>query len=332
VTAVAVADARRDDDQPQADRAAVVEAVDVSMAFRDKLALDGVSLRVAAGEIHALLGPNGAGKTTLLRILAGLLTPSAGSVSLAAEAGATGRELRGRIGLVPSGDRTFYLRLSALENLVFFGRLQGLRRREAQARALEKLAQVGLEGRARTRVAELSHGMQKRLSIARGLLADPPVLLVDEATHDLDPEGARRVRDLVRETAAAQGIAVLWATQRLEEIRGFAGRVSLLAAGEIRFVGSVNELLERSVPRRYVVRVLPRPALVEAARAALAGHATVELAEAAPSPHLLIVLREHTVLGHALAALSHAGVDVVACRQERPEIEEAFVALTEPSA
>ena len=179
--------------------APVIEAHDLVRSFPGKLALDGVSLAVRPGEIEALLGPNGAGKTTLLRLLAGLMSPSAGSVRvLGQEVERRNREARGLVGLVPSGDRSFYLRISGLENLAFFGRLNGLRRRAAFERAAELLDHVGLADAAERPVGEYSHGMQKRLSVARALITDPAVLLVDEATHDLDPEGARRIRALDR--------------------------------------------------------------------------------------------------------------------------------------
>ena len=100
-------------------------------------------------------------------------------------------------GLVPSGDRTFYLRLSALENLTFFGRLHGLRRAEAIRRGMECIEAVDLADVARKPVGEYSHGMQKRLSVARALLMDPAIMLVDEATHDLDLQAARRIQDLI---------------------------------------------------------------------------------------------------------------------------------------
>jgi len=312
-------------------RAAVVEVEQVSQRFRQTLALDEVSLRVAAGEIHALLGPNGAGKTTLLRILAGLLTPNAGEVYVnGVPTAGSPRELRALIGLVPSGDRSLYLRISGLENLVFFARLHGFSKRAAFGKAEETLAAVGLAEAARTRVGFYSHGMQKRLSVARALLTDPEVLLVDEATHDLDPEGGRRIRSLVTELAASR-TAVVWATQRLDEIRGFADSVTLLGRGRRCFHGTVPELMEHSVPRRFLLRVRnggqTGRALEESLRGALASLATVERA-AAESEHFLLELDEETVLGEALGALIAARFEVLACRQERSEIEDAFVALT----
>jgi ABC-2 type transport system ATP-binding protein len=203
----------------------------LARCFGSKPALDGVDLEVAAGEVHALLGPNGAGKTTLIRAICGLVDPDRGEIAVS-----------GDLGFVPSGDRTFYLRLSGAENLIFFGRLHGLRMRDARRRALDVLEQVGLPDVGGLPVGRYSHGMQKRLSIARALLARPSVLLVDEATHDLDPQGARRARRLVSELAG-QGTAVLWTTQRIEEIAGFADTVTVLSDGRVRFAGSVQELM-----------------------------------------------------------------------------------------
>lgn len=308
-----------------------IEAQDLVRRFRKTLALDGVSLSVAPGEIHALLGPNGAGKTTLVRILSGLIAPTSGHVSVGGvNAAANPRELRRLIGIVPSGDRSFYLRISGFENLVFFGRMYGLRRRAAGAKATEVLEHVGLAAEARKRVGEYSHGMQKRLSVARALLTDPRVLLVDEATHDLDPQGSRRVQELVAK-AAGLGTAVLWATQRLEEIRGFAPTVTLLDRGVVRFQGSVPRLLEFSVPRRYVVRLQNgRPGVsLEDAQRALGHRAEITPPIEAGSEHHVLALAEGSVLGDAVAALAAARIQVLACRQERSEIEEAFLALTE---
>ena len=300
------------------------------------MALDGVSLGVEAGEIHALLGPNGAGKTTLLRILAGLQYPSAGTVRvLGVEPTRGTTALRQRIGLVPSGDRTFYLRISGLENLLFFARLHGLRRKQAVERARDVLEQVDLLDAARVRVGVYSHGMQKRLSLARALLVEPALFLIDEATHDLDPESARRIRALVR-GIADRGAAVVWATQRVDEIRGFVERVTLLNRGKVRFDGSVPELIAHAVPRSYFVRlrnghadaesVLPRLEQV------LAGVATIQAAAVSRSDSYVLSLSDDVVLGDALARLHAANMTLLSCHEERSEIEEAFISLTRGSS
>jgi ABC-2 type transport system ATP-binding protein len=261
------------------------------------------------------------------------MTPTSGWVRvLGQEVERRNREARGLVGLVPSGDRSFYLRLSGLENLAFFARLNGLRRRPAFARATELLEHVGLADAAKGPVGTYSHGMQKRLSVARALLTDPAVLLVDEATHDLDPEGARRVRALVAD-CAARGAAVIWATQRLDEIRGFADHVTLLAEGRVRFAGTVPGLLEHSTPRRYVLQLrngrLTAGHLAAKSREALGVLGSVEPAGGDDAEHFLLMLHQHALLGSAFVALAAAGIDVIACREDRSDIEEAFVALTE---
>ncbi|HWF72784.1 MAG TPA: ABC transporter ATP-binding protein [Solirubrobacteraceae bacterium] len=279
-----------------------------------------MDLGILPGEIHALLGPNGAGKTTLIRVLAGLVDPDAGSV-----------EVSGSVGLVPSGDRTFYLRISGLENLVFFGRLHGLRLRAARARALEALNDVGLSEAARLAVGKYSHGMQKRLSVARALLVDPSVLLVDEATHDLDPEGARQIRALIGELAG-RGTAILWTTQRVEEIRDFAHVVSFINRGEVRFTGSVSELIARAPAQRYVVRIRNGhpdiPPRAEVLQQALGSVASV-VAGPRGQDDFVLDTGSGAALGPAVAALARGGYELMACRPERAEIEEAFLALTD---
>jgi ABC-type multidrug transport system ATPase subunit len=310
----------------------VLDVVDVTCRFGSTVALDDVNLSLRAGEIHALLGPNGAGKTTLLRVLAGLITPTAGSIRVAPSLLEEGPKPRRRpIGLLPSGDRTFYLRLSGLENLVFFARLYGMSRREALARSRTLLERVDLADSARTRTGVYSSGMLKRLSVARALLPGAPLLLIDEATHDLDPDGARRVRDLIRE-AAADGSAVLWTTQRLEEIRGFADRVTVLSKGHVRFEGSVPKLLARVSARRYVLQLSDgrrsRERAVAAMKRAVRGVATVEPAADGEDDHVMLSLGADAVLGDALAALTEARFRVVSCNEAESGIEEAFLAVT----
>jgi ABC-2 type transport system ATP-binding protein len=295
---------------------------DVVCRFGDKTALDGVDLTIAPGEIHALLGPNGAGKTTLIRVLSGLVKPQAGTVFT-----------NGLVGLVPSGDRSFYMRISNLENLIFFARLNGLRLRQARTRARDVLDAVGLADVADRPVGRCSHGMQKRLSVARALLVSPQVLLVDEATHDLDPEGARRIRDLV-ERIADEGTAVLWTTQRVDEVPHFAHSTMLLLQGTVVFTGSPAQLAARAPRDRYLIQV----------RAAGTGSppplAAVQLAVGPGTPmmstndagYFVVAPREAQGVGVAVARLVNGGFDVISCRQAQSEMEEAFLILTGAAA
>jgi ABC-2 type transport system ATP-binding protein len=306
-----------------------ISASGVSRSFGARRALERVSLAVAAGEIHAVLGRNGAGKTTLVRILAGLTIPDEGTVTvLGQDATLAPRSLKSLVGVIPSGDRSFYLRLSGLENLVFFARLHGLRRRAARLRSMGALEAVGLGEVAGQRVGHYSHGMQKRLSVARALLTDPPVLLVDEATHDLDPHAARVVRELVRDLAD-RGTATLWATQRVEEIRSFADRVTLLREGAVAFCGSVSALAGEAMVRTHVLRLSANgsgPMSDAMLERVLAGAGSIR-ANGHEGEYVLR-LGDGAVLGDAVSSLAGAGVHVLSCREERAEIEEAFIQLT----
>ena len=302
---------------------AAIDVVDVARSFGPKQVLRDVSLAVEPGEIHAVLGPNGAGKTTLMRIVVGLTHPDTGSVWIEGEQTqeARSRDERRRVQMVPSGDRTLYLRISGIENLAFFGRLAGMSRKEALEAGYRSLEAVGLTDVAKQRVHTYSHGMQKRLSIARALLTEPPILVFDEATHDLDPPGAERIRVLIR-ALAAQGTAVLWATQRVDEIRGFADRVTFLADGAVRFAGSVERLLAFGRAGRYVLRL--GPATPDVLEAAIGGSGTlVALADG----HVALEMLPGVPLGDAIASLHAAGVSVLDCGRERSEVEAAFHAL-----
>jgi ABC-2 type transport system ATP-binding protein len=305
-------------------RGPAIEVEGLHRSFGPVHALRGVDLEVAIGEVHALLGPNGAGKTTLMRILSGLVDPSAGSAYVLDQRAGRSPELRALIGMVPPGDRTFYLRLSGLENLVFFARLHGLRRRDAAARALELLDAVGLGEAARRPISTYSHGMQKRLSFARALLADPQLLLVDEATHDLDPVAAQQVRDLTAASAHA-GAAVLWATQRIEELHGFAERVTVLDHGSVAFAGTVTALAAIGGGDRHILQLGPSSSLPAAA---LDGLGTIQPAPGEDASHVLLALAPGVALGAAVAALTAAGAEIISCRDERPPIERAFLAVT----
>lgn len=318
-------------DRPPVPHTVVVDHV-TRVFDRAKVALDDVSLRVASGHVHALLGRNGAGKTTLLRIVCGLADPTIGSVRIETSHGVVkgGFEARHLTGIVASGGRSFYLRLSGRENLAFFGRLHGLNRARSVQRADELLEVVGLEHAATRPVGGYSQGMRRRLSVARALILDPPILLMDEATHDLDPDGARLVRDLTRR-AAQMGAAVIWATQRLEEIRGFADGVTVIEEGAVRFSGSVEALVDRTPSQRYVVRVRPTGGSPEESRRRLAEavepHASVTLLVDGAPEYVIVHLHDQGSLGEVMRALTSCA-ELLAWREESSDVERAFLELT----
>jgi ABC-type multidrug transport system ATPase subunit len=177
------------------------------------IALSDVSISVDAGECVALVGPNGAGKSTLLRVLATLISPSRGVARVAGfDAARSPRDVRARVGFAGNAERAFFWPLTGLENLVFFGQLAGLGRREATDAAALWLTRVGLDGAAGRRVGGYSAGMRQRLGLARALLHEPVVLLLDEPTANLDAEYRDVTIRVIREVVGGGERAVLVAT------------------------------------------------------------------------------------------------------------------------
>lgn len=204
-------------------------------------ALKGVSLGLYPREILTLLGPNGAGKTTAVKILAGLVEPDGGRVEVQVEGKRTW------MGAVLEGSRNLYWRLSALENLIYFGTLRGLNPKEARRRGLELLETVGLEGKAHQTVGTLSRGQQQRTALAAALVHDPPVLFLDEPTLGLDLEAQEAIRAwLLR--LKEEGKAILLTTHQLDLAEAVADRVAILLEGEVALEGRTQEVL-RGSPR-----------------------------------------------------------------------------------
>src|SRR5436190_6495745 len=180
-------------------------------------AVRGISFSVEEGELFGLLGPNGAGKTTTIKMLITLLIPTSGQARvLGLDVVRDAHEVRKRVGYVFGGDRGLYERLSALDNLRYFAELYGVPPRSQKRRIHELLELVGLNGRERERVEGYSRGMRQRLHIARGLIHDPPVMVLDEPTIGLDPVGARDLRQTIAELAQA-GKSVLLTTHYMYE-------------------------------------------------------------------------------------------------------------------
>ncbi|RMF71053.1 MAG: ABC transporter ATP-binding protein, partial [Acidobacteria bacterium] len=210
-------------------------------------AVRGVSFAVGRNEIIGLLGPNGAGKTTLLKIVCGLIVPDAGRVEVFGET-VEGPRLSRLVGLVHGDERSFYWRLTARENLDFFARLHGFDRAERARRIGRLLDKVGLADDADRRFGDFSSGMRQRLAIARGLLADPPILLMDEPTRSLDPVTAAALREFVTEELhAGDGKAILVATHNLREAETLCDRVVVLSRGMVRADDTPEALRKRGL-------------------------------------------------------------------------------------
>jgi len=201
---------------------------------RDRFrAVDGVDLIVEPGEIFGLLGPNGAGKTTTMKMLATLLIPTSGTIRvLGIDPLERPREVRARLGAMLSGERSLYWKLTGRENLEYFAALYHVPPSETKARIAKVLAAVKLADRAEDYVERYSTGMRQRLALARALLPDPALVVLDEPTVGLDPQASRDLRDRVRELKA-QGRTVLLTTHYMEEADQLCDRVAIIDHGRI---------------------------------------------------------------------------------------------------
>lgn len=207
-------------------------------------ALRGVDLEVRRGEVFGIVGRNGYGKTTLIKCVASLLEPTAGTVQvLDLDTRRDGPRLRRRVGWVGADDRSFYYRLTGRQNLEFFGQLQGLDLAEVRTRTARLAAQLELERLVDRRFHEYSTGNRQRLAVARALLHEPELLILDEPTRSLDPFAARGLWRLLREWIRADGRrAILITSHNLPEVEEVSDRVGILGGGRLRACGPVDEL------------------------------------------------------------------------------------------
>src|SRR6201988_1923257 len=207
-------------------------------------ALRDVSFQVNEGEIFGLIGRNGAGKTTLTKIIATLVQPTTGRVTVNGyDSVREEQQVRKQTGLANAEERSFYWRLTVEENLMFFARLYGLNDRQARRRISELLTQVELESSVRKRLGQLSTGNKQRMAVARALLNSPPVLLLDEPTRSLDPLAAARMCTLI--AALAHGdppVTILLTSHNLTEIEELCQRVAIISGGRIRITDTPTNI------------------------------------------------------------------------------------------
>ncbi len=219
----------------------MIEVRSLRKSFGPVEALRDVSFSCGAGEVFGLLGPNGAGKTTCLRILATALRPDSGGATLAGYDLLTqAQSVRRAIGVLPAG-AGLYGRLTARENLRYFGELYDLRGRRLEDRIGALLSRLGLENEMNRRAEGFSTGMVQKVALARAVLHDPPILFLDEPTEGLDVPTARVVYEMIEELAAA-GKCIVFSTHRMEEAQRLCTRVGLIGRGEMRAAGTVEDL------------------------------------------------------------------------------------------
>ncbi|EPY07105.1 daunorubicin resistance ABC transporter ATPase [Paenibacillus alvei TS-15] len=303
-----------------------VQARGLVKTFGDNRAVDGVDLNVRAGSIYGVLGPNGAGKTTTIRMLATLLRQDAGEARIfghdVVKESHIVRQLIGVTGQYASVDET----LSATENLIIFSRLLGLGRAEARRKAADLLEEFGLSEAAKRPLKNFSGGMRRRLDLAASLIAQPPLIFLDEPTTGLDPRTRSQMWDTIRRLVDT-GSTVLLTTQYLDEADQLADRIAVIDRGQVVAEGTVDEL-KASVGTSSLHLRLQHEKDIADARAivdqvlqvrsnvtAEAGTITAPMADADQVTDLLIALRNKEI---RLAEIS----------VQKPTLDEVFLTIT----
>lgn len=311
-------------------RELAVEAEGLVKVFGDNRAVDGVDLQVRTGSIYGVLGPNGAGKTTTIRMLATLLKADAGSAKIfgydIGREPQLVRQLIGVTGQYASVDES----LSATENLIIFSRLLGLGRTESKRKAMELLEEFGLTEAAKRPLKNFSGGMRRRLDLAASLIAQPPLIFLDEPTTGLDPRTRNQMWETIRKLVKG-GSTVLLTTQYLQEADELADRVAVIDHKKVVAEGTVNELkgsigtssLHLSIQNEQNMQearlIVERVLNVQSAVSAEGGKITAPMADADKVTDLLMTLKT-------------AGIPLAELSVQKPTLDEVFLAITGSNA
>jgi ABC-2 type transport system ATP-binding protein len=300
------------------DNTTVIETRALTKRFGERVAVDGIDLVVPAGVAFGFLGPNGAGKTTMIRTLLGLTQASSGEVLLLGlPQPAKRREALARVGAIVEEPR-FHPHLTGRENLAV---VAAARDRAAEARIPDALARVGLAHRADDRVKTYSLGMRQRLGIARCLLADPALLILDEPMNGLDPAGILEMRHLIR-SFVEEGRTVFLSSHLLDEVEKTCDQIAIVDRGRVVVQGPVGEIASAGAPT-----LLVSVDDVVAARRALAGEPRIGGVDEEDG-ELRITLSDGLAPAEINRSLVAAGVAVSRLEPARATLEEKFLAIT----
>jgi ABC-2 type transport system ATP-binding protein len=290
----------------------------------DFIAVDNLSLTVPAGQVLAFLGPNGAGKTTSIKMICGLIKPTSGSVQLNGFDVTKNRsQAVAQIGVVLEGTRNVYWRLPAWENLMYFGQLKGISPKVLRPRAEQLLRDFDLWERRHSEAGEFSRGMQQKLAIACALIADPPIIPLDEPTLGLDVQAARTVREQVQRLSAEQGKTIVITTHQLDMAQEICEQVAIINKGKLITNQPVQALLDVFQHEQYEIVIqgnLSTASIPQVASANIhANSETTTISGLSDDPHALNSL---------LNSIHQQGFTLLSVERKQPTLEDIFVELT----
>jgi ABC-2 type transport system ATP-binding protein len=302
-----------------------IEAEGLMRSFGALKAVDRVSFTVEPGEVFGLLGPNGAGKTTLVRLLNGVLAASGGTARVLGHDPATqGDAIRARTGVLTE-QPSLYERLTAHDNLRFFGTLYGVPESDLDKRVDELLALFNLSARADDRVGGFSKGMKQRLALARTLIHQPELLFFDEPTAGLDPEASRGVTELIEQLSHQSGRTVFLCTHNLDEAQRLCSRVAVINKGHLLAVGTPDELAKNLWQGMWVditLKVQPGEGLT-VNLGALANVLDIKL----DATHLAVQIKDEAAIPSVVAKVVECGGQIMRVAPREHSLQEIYFTL-----
>ena len=292
-------------------------------------AVDGVNLEIKQGELFGLLGPNGAGKTTLIKCISTLLIPDAGTAIVGGyDISKDSLGARKMLGVLTGGERSLYWKLTPIENLQYFAALYGVPRKKTKERIDYLLELMNLTDKAKERVEKLSSGMKQKLSIARTLLHDPPILLIDEPTLGLDPYFARFVRDFIKsELHNKQNKTILLTTHYMDEADELCERVAFMNNGKIEAL-ETPEVFKKSMPQERVLEVKCLGDLDVGLFSDVKESASLHLVRQSGFSYVRMSTENPEILLSCVVDLVRDKAKILSVAVNAPTLEDVFVYLT----
>lgn len=297
----------------------------LTKSFDEVQAVDNISFEVSKGELFGFLGPNGAGKTTTINMLIGLARPDQGEIRIAdINSTKNFKAAQHLMGIVPD-ESNLYPELTGFENLCFCGALYGLKKKARESKAQELLEKFGLTEAAGRKFAGYSRGMKRKLTIAAGIIHDPPILFLDEPTTGIDVASTRQIRQLIMELNRS-GKTIFLTTHYIEEAQRLCKRIAFIVSGRIVQIDSVENLLQQ-VQGRYIIQFAVSNATSDLCH---------KLKSTFPGLEWEIITNEiiqaegSQPIGIAplVRFFEDQGVEVTEARKVRPSLEEVFVEIT----
>ncbi|WP_350303431.1 ABC transporter ATP-binding protein [Bacillus pumilus] len=298
--------------------------------YEDKQVLKGITFHLKKGESFGLLGPNGAGKSTLIGILTGLIHATSGTITIEGiDVKKETKKAQQMIGIVPQ-EIALYLHLTAKENLMFWGRMYGLKGKELKSRVQETLELIGLKDRANDQVKVFSGGMKRRVNIGCAILHQPKLLIMDEPTVGIDPQSRSHILETVK-TLNGEGMTIIYTSHYMEEVEFLCERTAIMDHGSIIALGDQHELSELVGNQREIVLTIKcEHGQNDIDRVRQFIHEVDPLKEIDVQGNQIKIFDQHSqqLLSHLIQGVTALNIQIISAEIVEPNLENAFLYLT----